>query len=552
MDLPGTPSGLTLSSTRLFITCATPESSVYIVDLKKWKIVKSLKAGHTAISPRLSPDGKRLYICNRFDNDVSVFDVGKSKELKRIPVQREPVALAVTPDGKHVLVANHLPVGRADVENVASVISVIDTKQLCVVKELKLPQGSVILKDIEISPDGRLAVVTHQVASYQRAATRVTSGWINANAMTVIDVAKLEPVGTILLDEPNRGAANPWGAAWMEDRVAITHAGTHEISVIDINSLLANWPIKVTTKNPTTVQTRVATYISHYEGLDPGLPYLTGARERIALPKDDFGPRAVTVLGQKIYTANYFSDTLSEIDLTVTNPVPRSIALGPKIEMTTVRKGEFYFNDARLCQQGWQSCVSCHPDDARADGLNWDLANDGIGNPKNTRSLLNAHKTGPAMSLGVRDNAEAAVRAGIKFILFTQQPESIPAAMDEYLKSLNPIPSPHLEHGRLSTSAKRGQKTFQRLGCTECHPPGLYTDMAQHNVGTNRGFDRTHDRFYTLPLIELWRTAPYLHDGSAATVRDVLTTRDPKHQHSDVSTLSSKDLDDLCEFLLSL
>ena len=43
--------------------------------------------------------------------------------------------------------------------------------------------------------------------------------------------------------------------------------------------------------------------------------------------------------------------------------------------------------------------------------LNWDLLNDGVGNPKNTRSLLLAHKTPPAMFLGVRANAEAAVRA---------------------------------------------------------------------------------------------------------------------------------------------
>ena len=37
-------------------------------------------------------------------------------------------------------------------------------------------------------------------------------------------------------------------------------------------------------------------------------------------------------------------------------------------EMTEVRKGEQYFNDATLCFQKWQSCASCHPD-ARADGL---------------------------------------------------------------------------------------------------------------------------------------------------------------------------------------
>ena len=104
--------------------------------------------------------------------------------------------------------------------------------------------------------------------------------------------------------------------------------------------------------------------------------------------------------------------------------------------MSLARKGEFYFHDAGICFQGWQSCSTCHPGQARVDGLNWDLLNDGIGNPKNTKSLLLAHKTPPAMSMGVRETAETAVRAGIQHILFTVQPEEVAVAMDKYLKSL--------------------------------------------------------------------------------------------------------------------
>ena len=59
------------------------------------------------------------------------------------------------------------------------------------------------------------------------------------------------------------------------------------------------------------------------------------------------------------------------------------IALGPKPVMTEQRKGELYFRDARLCFQQWLSCATCHPD-GRTDGLNWDLLNDGLGNPKDT------------------------------------------------------------------------------------------------------------------------------------------------------------------------
>jgi cytochrome c peroxidase len=220
--------------------------------------------------------------------------------------------------------------------------------------------------------------------------------------------------------------------------------------------------------------------------------------------------------------------------------------------MSAARKGEFYFHDATICLEGWQSCSSCHPGDARADGLNWDLPNDGLGNPKNTKSLLLAHKTPPAMSLGVRTNAEAAVRAGIRYILFTVQPEEVPAAIDEYLKSLKPVPSPYLVHGRLSKAAKRGKKLFSQAGCADCHVPGLYTDLHPHDVGTRAAYDLPTDKFYTPTLIEVWRTAPYLHNGSAATMRDVVTTHNPHDQHGETSSLSRQEIDDLCAYVLSL
>jgi hypothetical protein len=178
--------------------------------------------------------------------------------------------------------------------------------------------------------------------------------------------------------------------------------------------------------------------------------------------------------------------------------------------------------------------------------------NDGIDNPKNTRSLLLAHRTPPAMFLGVRANAETAVRSGLRHILFTEQPESVAAAMDEYLKSLQPVPSPRLVDGKLSAAAKRGERTFREAGCADCHVPGLYTDLKAHDVGTRRTFDGPKDRFYTPTLIEVWRTAPYLHDGSAATIRDMLTRRNPNNEHGVTKTLTEQELNDLCEYVLSL
>jgi YVTN family beta-propeller protein len=545
--MPESPSGLVLSpdNTRLFVTCAAPESQVCIVDVARRKIVDSIPAGHTAMAPVLSPDGKTLYVCNRFNNDVSVIDLTAGKESRRIAVQREPVAADITKDGKYLLVANQLPTGRADVDYVAAVVSVIDVAKGKVVKELHLPNGSTDLKDIRISPDGKYAIVTHIIGNFNAATYEVRNGWMNVNAMTIIDLGRMEPVRTLLLDSRNSGAANPWGIAWSSDgaTVIITHAGTHEVSIIDFPALMAGL-----TTNPASVIVDLA----RQPGLDEGLYLLTGARERIHFPPGDLGPRAVTVIGNRAYVANYFSDTLREIDLGDPYGKIKSIPLGPKVEMSVARKGEFYFHDASICLEGWQSCSSCHPGDARPDGLNWDLLNDGEGNPKNTKSLLLAHKTPPAMSLGERTNAEAAVRAGIEQILFTKQPEAVAASIDEYLKSLKPVSSPYLQHGKLSQAAERGQKIFSQAGCAVCHPPPLYTDLHQHDVGTCGQFDTPTDKFNTPTLVEVWRTAPYLHDGSAATMRDVLTTRNPHDQHGETSNLSRQEIDDLCAYVLSL
>jgi cytochrome c peroxidase len=215
-----------------------------------------------------------------------------------------------------------------------------------------------------------------------------------------------------------------------------------------------------------------------------------------------------------------------------------------------VRKGEQYFNDAEFCFQKWQSCVSCHPD-VRTDGLNWDLLNDGIGNPKNTKSLVYSHFTPPAMITGIRPNAEAGVRAGLKYIQFAQRPEADAKAIDLYLKSLKNIPSPFLENGNLSKSAEQGKLVFESADCINCHSGPYHTDLNKYNVGTGDGLEKETE-FDTPSLNELWRNTPYLYDGRALTLKEVLTTFNPLDLHGRTSHLSGQELNDLIQYLNSL
>jgi mono/diheme cytochrome c family protein len=270
------------------------------------------------------------------------------------------------------------------------------------------------------------------------------------------------------------------------------------------------------------------------------------------------GPRGLALSGPDAFVATYFSGVLAQVSIrdegeetrTQAHSV-RRIPLGDQAPLTSERRGERAFHDATLGLQGWQSCASCHPD-GRADGLNWDLLNDGVGNPSNAKSLLLAHQTPPSMISGVRADAATAVRSGFRYILFGSPGEEAARDIDAYLKALRPEPSPWREAAPPAT-VERGRVLFEspRIGCASCHPAPLFTDLRMHDVGSKAASDR-RDTFDTPTLVEIWRTAPYLHDGRYATLDELL--RDGRHGHGRgaVETLTPGDLDDLIAYLRTL
>jgi cytochrome c peroxidase len=69
--------------------------------------------------------------------------------------------------------------------------------------------------------------------------------------------------------------------------------------------------------------------------------------------------------------------------------------------------------------------------------------------------------------------------------------------------------------------------------------------MQPYDVGTGAPFD-------TPTLVEIWRTAPYLHNGSAATLEDVVTGSNRNDKHGRTSHLGKRQLADLVAYLLTL
>jgi DNA-binding beta-propeller fold protein YncE len=529
--------GMVLSAdeNRLLAVEAAVEGRVHVLSVagRRASPATVISVGHFPSAVALSRDQRRLYVARRFQNTIAEFSFPDGRPLRTCVIEREPIALALTANDQRLLVATHLPTGPATADHVAAAVAWIELQGMTVAKRIALPNGSMGVRGLALAPDGSAAYVPHVLGRFQQPTNRIERGWMNTNALSVFDLAAESWSGTVLLDRVEAGAANPWGAACSTDGrwLAVTHAGSHELSVIDRPALHA-----ALRQDP------------EHRALDQ-LAFLQERQRRVPLPVQ--GPRAVAVAGNQAWIAGFFSHDLTRVDL-ASRALPASPpqSLGPVPALTAERRGEIAFHDATHCFQRWQSCSSCHPD-ARVDGLNWDLMNDGVGNPKSTKSMLLAHRTPPAMWLGVRPDAPYAVRSGFKHIQFAAVDEAHAADVDRYLQALAPVPSPHLVRSQLSAAAERGRRHFKAAGCADCHAGPHATDLRSYDVGTTGGRDRGQP-VDTPALVECWRTAPYLHDGSAATLRDVLLARNPGGSHAEIGRLSPVELEELIAFVLSL
>lgn len=514
-------------------------------------------------------------------DSVSILDLAGGAPLRRVAAGREPYSLSVTQNERLAVVANRLPAGDASMPTVSATVTLIDLEKVEVCATVDLPPNSTNVHGVCTSPDGRWAYVAHNLARALLPTEQIEYGWINANAMTVVDLVQRRRYATVLLDRFNDGAANPFGVDLSPDGSVLwlTLSGVHQLGRIDLvrlHSLLEQqdqgvgsqerqgrddvdelstargsmaysdtWRLGI--DDPTSVELVISVLPAEYgQGR-----YLGKVFQRIDLPGN--GPRGVAVSpdGTLVAVAMYFSGTVVFVDA-LTQKVVCSVSLGEQPAMDPARSGEMIFHDANYCFQRWLSCSTCHPD-ARADGLNWDLMNDGIGNPKNTRSMLWSFQTPPAMSLGVRADMSVAAAAGFQHLLFQKPASGELRAVEKYLESLKPETSPRLTDGRLSAKAQQGKALFEspEVGCARCHPAPLYTDLQLHDVGTGSQSDESA-RFDTPALVELWRTAPYLHHGRAADLRMLLTEMNTLDRHGRTAHLSAEEIDAIVEFLESL
>lgn len=520
---------------------------------------KSVVTGNRPVSPVVSPDGNHIYLCNRFDATVQKYDARSLELVATAKAVREANGCALGKDGKLLFVINLLPDDATEpVKYVAARVTVIDTATFKVLDNIHLPDGSTGVRGITASPDGVHIYLTHTQARYQLPTTQLERGWMNTAALSVFDGATGKYVNTVLLDDVDLGAANPWGVAVTPDgkRIVVSHAGTREISVID-RAALHERLAKAAAGQKVTEVTASA------EEVHNDLSFLSGIRRRFAFEAD--GPRGVVATNDKAYAVVTFADALVEVPFTerIVKPVIHPLN-GTLLDLSKdpVLRGEMLFNDGAKCFQQWQSCASCHPDGI-VDGLNWDLLNDGIGNPKQTKSLYLSGVTPPTMITGIRKDMKHCNRAGFRHIQFAGISEEEAECIDAYVLSMRPQVSPYARPENAEAIA-RGKAIFDdpnKADCARCHKPNShFTAVSDPNDGTKSplydlglGTRDMMGRKLDVPTLnECWRTAPYLYDGRARTMREVLTTWNPADQHGNTSTLTPQELSDLELYILSL
>jgi cytochrome c peroxidase len=263
------------------------------------------------------------------------------------------------------------------------------------------------------------------------------------------------------------------------------------------------------------------------------------------------------------------------LGLPSTVPGPKRVAaMGSGAEL-----GRRLFIDPRLSRDGTVACASCHrPSMGFSNGAARGQGVEGHQTKRNVTSLLNvAYRPllrwdGYASSLenfvkypilGTREmnssDLDRLVRLvqsdrdyrdgftrefGTKEITF----ESIELVLADYMRTLTSANSSFdrfnfgRDPGALSARQRRGFDLFTgKGGCAQCHHIGerdtLLTDYEHHDLGVGwRAETASYDdiglggismakqsgRFLTPSLRDVARTAPYMHDGSIATLADVV------------------------------
>lgn len=448
---------------------------------------------------------------------VSVFDLKTGEFSTRIPVDAFPSGLALSRDGQSLFVT-HLFTG---------LVTVIDLLTSTVRGTASTGADTNLSQFVVIAPDGTKAYLPQTRSNITNTALLFDTTVFPV--VNVLDMAKLQLLvpERITLDTADEPVNMPFAASLSPDgkTLYLANAGSDDVSVIDLstNRKLAHLAVGA---NPRGI--------------------------------------AITPDGSRIFVNNVLDGTLSVINaktLTVTDTIPvTEIPIAAPVLL-----GKKLFNSAAepaLTTDNWISCATCHFD-GTMDARTWLGFPDG---PRNTPSLVGVAQTLPIHWSGDLDELQD-VEITIEEIQFGNgliagkahdslgPPHSgISEELDALATYIASIEIPLSPYGGDREVIGRGRSVFEALNCHTCHTPPLYTDLQLHDVGTGDPTTEknSHGRgtnFDTPSLRGIWLTAPYFHDGSAATLQQVLRAG-TTHNVSD--NIDESELKDLIDFMRAL
>jgi YVTN family beta-propeller protein len=410
--------------------------------------------------------------------------------------------------------------------------------------------------------------------------TSVSAPPVPANVRPALGVQTNESVPPFLLQVENQALSGP-SAAVVEPgarNLYITHFNSNNVAIVMTN------PNDGAPAGPTPV---VGLGMNGSAPTPfPGIPtngLSTGIRQLVGVGA---GPNGIAIpaSADRAFVYNSLDHTLSilkadQIHNEVVEAERLTVGTSPLTpEQDLGRRLFFSASDPRMTtdSSGGIACASCHPS-GREDGRTW-LFTEG---PRNTPTLAGRHLATTApyhwdgmlkdmhdfntvivnRMGGVGDGSSPDAQGSTTSPLTDMDFNALLAFIDSLAPPDNPN-NPAADPAQI----QRGLAVFTdpAVGCATCHVGPDHTDNSFHDVGTmvNNGATGQPEAMFfmdapplvgpnTPPLHNLFATAPYLHDGSAATLMDRVND-DRNGQHGHTSQLTPEQKADLVAFLNTL
>jgi YVTN family beta-propeller protein len=541
------PRGLTVSADgrRIYVANAWSDT-ITEIDAAALQATRTLPAGFEPTGVALDASGQTLYAANRLGNDVSVIDLASGRDVQHLAAGRG--ASYVASYGDRLYVTHIYPNPAKFRTEPESEITEIDTAREAVKQREKLHNVAGVFH-IALSADGKLGVATELRPKNLIPLAHVAHGWAFGDSLAVFGEDTGGAVIQLPLDELEHYFALPFGIAISPDktRLYLSASGSDEIAMLDLKQLVAaaRAPNRNQFANDLSISGR---YVLARAA--------TGRNPRgIALSPD----------GLKLYVADRLDDSISIWNARDLKMMAKIDLGGPAIA-TPWRRGQQLFYSSKFSFQRQFGCSNCHLD-STFDGLQWDLEPDGFGvDIVDNRAIEDVANTAPFKWNG--GNPDLFTECGPRTERFFFRSQGIRdkdlADLITYVASIPLRPNRfRLPNGELTPAQERGKAVFDRdhrkdgtlipeqNRCSFCHSGPYYTNKQLANVGTVKPTDRS-------PLIDVPHltnvaySAPYLHDGSAASMEEIWTVFNPKDTHGVTNDLAKDELNDLIEYLKTL